>query len=83
MKKLLIQEELFPLNDFFDNTKETINKNDYVYIKRTSDKIIPIHTKQQGYVTKVEEIDGERLCTVFFVPTLEKYHDYQLTKRVP
>lgn len=81
---MLIQEELFALDDFTDKDIESINQKDYVFLKRnfSEDKIIPINLyKKQGYVTKIQVIDGKRLCTVFFGRTMEYLYDYQLTKR--
>lgn len=83
MNLLLIQEELFT-ELHLDRDKETINAKDYVYVKKElTSNVVSIHSYKQGYVTKVEEREGERVCSVFFGRTLEQYYDYQLTKRLP
>lgn len=85
MNPLLLQEELFESSELYVE-KETINAKDYVYVKKNpikDSKVVSIQSFQQGYVTKVELIDGERICSVFFGRKLEKYYDYQLTKRLP
>lgn len=49
------------------NNMEYIQEKDYVYVKRDllSNKVIPINSYIQGYVTKIENIDNKRLCHVF------------------
>lgn len=61
---------------------EYIQEKDYVYVKRDllSNKVIPINSYIQGYVTKIENIDNKRLCHVFFGNHMEQLYDYQLTK---
>lgn len=82
---MLLQEELFNSSELYVE-RENIKAKDYVYVKKNpikDSKVVSIQSFQQGYVTKVELIDGDRICSVFFGRKLEKYYDYQLTKRLP
>ncbi|MEC1157730.1 MULTISPECIES: hypothetical protein [Cytobacillus] len=82
---MLLQEELFDSSELYVE-RENIKAKDYVYVKKNpikDSKVVSIQLFQQGYVTKVELIDGDRICSVFFGRKLEKYYDYQLTKRLP
>lgn len=65
-----------------DIKREVIREKDYVYIKHdpSHSNVIPFDSLKQGYVTKIENIENQKVCHVFFGNRMVKYFDYQLTK---